>query len=55
MMVKILNDFLEPIREKREALLKRPDDLEDILRAGNQKAAEKARETMKRIREAMGI
>lgn len=55
MMVKILNDFLEPIREKREGLLKRADDLEDILRTGNQKASSIARATLERVRKAMGI
>lgn len=55
MMVKILNDFLEPIRERRAQFLKRPDDLNDILKLGNQKASRVAQRTMERVRKAMGV
>ncbi|MBI2980885.1 MAG: tryptophan--tRNA ligase, partial [Deltaproteobacteria bacterium] len=55
MMAKILNDFLEPIRNKREELLKRPDDLRDMIQEGNRKARQIAVRTMERVREAMKL
>ncbi len=55
MMVEILNDFLTPIRKKRAEFTQRPDDLEDILKAGNQKASQIAQQTMERVRKAMQL
>lgn len=55
MMANILNNFLDPIRKKREELLKRPKDLEDIIQEGNRRAHEVAAQTMERVRSAMKL
>lgn len=54
-MAKILNDFLAPIRDKRKELAAHPKRIDEIARAGCEKATRVARETMRRVREAMGI
>lgn len=51
----ILNEKLEPIRDKRKMYLKDEKKLKDILREGNIKAREFAKETMERVREGMGL
>ena len=53
MMVKVLNDFLAPIRERREKILQNPKDLDEILERGKKKAEKIARLTMERVRKAM--
>ena len=45
----------ERMREKREALLARPKDLDDLVALGNAKARESAERTMVQVREAMKI
>jgi tryptophanyl-tRNA synthetase len=50
-----LNAHLEPFRERRAAMLARPDYLKEILFAGSKRAREAARETMVRVRDAMKI
>jgi tryptophanyl-tRNA synthetase len=45
----------ERMRAKREALLARPKDLDDIVQLGNRKAREAAEKTMVQVREAMRI
>lgn len=50
-----INAFLEPIRTKREDLLKNQDVLLDIASEGSRKAAERARETMDQVRSALSI
>ena len=50
-----LNDFLEPIRERRAALEARPGLVEDVIATGNARMREVARETMRQVRKAMGI
>lgn len=46
---------LQPIRERREQLLARPQDLLDILTAGAQRARRIARETIGEVKERMGL
>jgi tryptophanyl-tRNA synthetase len=46
---------LRPIRERREAIDRDPSIVWDALRAGNQKARERAGETMALVRDAMKI
>lgn len=46
---------LDPIRTRRQFWETRPDDVEDILREGGQKARRRAGETMDRVRSAMGL
>jgi tryptophanyl-tRNA synthetase len=48
-----LNAHLDPIRERRNAVLARPDYLKEILFQGSKRAREVARETMTRVRDAM--
>ena len=50
-----INSFLDPIRARREELLKSRDTLLDILNEGSAKAAERARETMGLVRSALSI
>ncbi len=47
--------FHTPIYEKRTELLKRTDDIRDIIREGNKKARETAEKTMNEVRSAMKI
>lgn len=50
-----LNEFLKPIRERREEFAKDPENLDKILKEGTAKAREVAKETMKKVRSAMKI
>lgn len=50
-----VNDFLEPIRERREALVGEDDYIHDIISDGNRRAEEIARETLEQVKEAMGM
>ena len=51
----VLNDLLEPVRERRDELKKHPGRVDDILRAGTAKALLLAEETMREVREALQI
>ncbi len=51
----LINAELAPARERFEALMARPGDIEEVLQAGARKARERARPLMRRIREAIGI
>jgi tryptophanyl-tRNA synthetase len=50
-----LNAHLEPIRERRAAVLAKPDRLKEILFEGSKRARTVAAQTMNRVREAMRI
>jgi tryptophanyl-tRNA synthetase len=50
-----LNAHLDPIRERRAALLARPDQLKDVLFEGSRRARVVAGETMARVRDAVKI
>lgn len=50
-----LNQFLEPLRERREEYLSKPSLVEDILESGAERARSIARETLRMTREAMGL
>jgi tryptophanyl-tRNA synthetase len=50
-----LNNYLDPIRERRAAMLARPDLLKDILFEGSRRARLVAEQTMGRVRDAMRI
>ena len=52
-LIKNMNEFLEPIRKEREKY--NPELVKEILDEGTKKAQEKAKDTMKRIKEAMKI
>ena len=48
-----LNAHLEPIRERRAALLAKPDTVREILHEGSARARKVAIETMERVRDAV--
>ncbi len=50
-----LESFLQPIRDRRAEYLRIPGVVEDILAQGNRRMREVARDTMTRVREAMGL
>lgn len=50
-----MNLLLEPMRERRASYISRPNDVEDILRAGNRRARELAQGTLAEVRDAMGM
>ncbi len=54
-MIKHVITDLEPIRERRAALEKRPGYVEEVLERGNRAAAKKAEETMTEVRTAVGL
>ncbi|MBH60476.1 MAG: tryptophan--tRNA ligase [Dehalococcoidia bacterium] len=54
-LAETLNNFLSPIREKREYYENNPKEVEDALMSGTSKAREIASETMKMVRAAMKI
>jgi tryptophanyl-tRNA synthetase len=50
-----VNTMLEPIRERRQRALARPDYIRDVLVEGSRKAQVIARETMERVRSAVKL
>jgi len=54
-LVAALNQFLDPIRERRAEYERQPGLLEDILAEGSRRARAEARETLDLAREAMGL
>ena len=55
LLAQILIDYLEPIRRRREELLRDRDTVLDILVEGSRKARERAGETHGAVRAAMGL
>jgi tryptophanyl-tRNA synthetase len=51
-LAKKLNDFLEPIREKRAYFEARPSIIRDGVQEGNRRARDEAKETLRLVREA---
>jgi len=49
----IINEFLEPIKERRNYYKDRKSFIKTVLRSGNEKARKEARETLKLVREAI--
>ena len=54
-LIKNINKELEPIREKRKYYEDRPNEVKDILMAGTNNAQKIAKETMKKVKEAMKL
>ena len=54
-LARALNAFLDPIRERRAAYAADPERIEAIIDAGNARMRHEARETMARVRAAMGL
>jgi tryptophanyl-tRNA synthetase len=54
-LVRAVNDFLEPMRQRRADFEARQGYVAEVLHAGNQRMRVVARETMARVRDAMGL
>lgn len=54
-LARAINNFLDPIRERRADFEKDPDRVEGYLRRGTERMQEEARQTMELVREAMGL
>ncbi|MBI4519767.1 MAG: tryptophan--tRNA ligase [Gemmatimonadetes bacterium] len=54
-LVTALNAFLDPIRERRRQAEQNPDLIRDIILTGTARMREEAGETMRCVREAMGL
>jgi tryptophanyl-tRNA synthetase len=54
-LARALNEFLEPMRERRAYYLAHPLQLQDVLAAGIRRMQAEAAETMRLVREAMGL
>jgi len=52
-MAKNLISFLEPIHEKRNYYMSKPDEIEDVIISGGQKAGIIAKDTMEQVRDAI--
>jgi len=52
-MLKHLEEELQPIRDRRADIASRPDDLKDIVRAGNERARIEAGRTMEKVRKTL--
>jgi len=50
-----LNEFLDPIRRRRKELVTQPGLVDDILKRGSERARKEAVETLKLVKEAMGL
>jgi tryptophanyl-tRNA synthetase len=50
-----INNFLDPIRERRAELERNPKVVQEVLLAGSDRARAEAQETMRMMREAMGL
>lgn len=54
-LVKVLNNFLDPIREKRAEYERQPELVERILREGTEKARKEAQKTLIEVKKAMKL
>jgi tryptophanyl-tRNA synthetase len=54
-LVQKIDQHFSTARERRKELAKRPDEVEDILRAGARRAREEAQKTMELVRSACGL
>lgn len=50
-----INDFLRPVRERRDQLARDPERVNKIIEYGNEKARKVARKTLQDVREIMGL
>lgn len=54
-LIKNIEEYFEPIREKRDYYNKRPNEVKDILMSGTNKARKTAKTTMERVKKAMKL
>lgn len=52
-LVDVLNEFLDPIRQRRSYFEKHPEDVLDALRSGTEKARQVTSETMRMVKKAI--
>jgi tryptophanyl-tRNA synthetase len=55
LLARNMNAYLDPFRERRAQLAQHPDQVWDILDDGQRRASRIARETMRQVREAIGL
>ncbi len=55
LLIKVLNEFLEPIRKRREYFIAHPEEVTKALLSGTARAKKIAEDTMNKVREAMKI
>jgi len=55
MLAREINEFLEPIRERRNYFESNPDELEGIFREGTKKASQRAELTLREVREKTNL
>lgn len=51
----IMEEFLAPIRQRRKEYEQNPDEVQKILKAGNEKARARAQQTLAKVRKAMHL
>lgn len=54
-LVRALNAFLDPVRERRAHFAGQPDMIDEIIREGTKRARAEAQETLARVKTAMGL
>ena len=54
-LIKNLNEFLKPIKERRKQYEENPELVKQILDEGTEVARKRAKENMKKVKEAMKI
>ncbi len=54
-LVEVLNEFLEPIRQKRREYETQPELVDKILKEGTEKVREEAKKTLEEVKKAMKI
>lgn len=54
-LAKNINEFLDPIREKRKYYEERPELVDKILKDGTERARKTAKETLRKVKEAMKL
>jgi len=54
-LIRALNAFLDPLRERRQVFAAREGLVEEVLEQGTARAREEAAKTMSLVREAMGL
>ena len=54
-LITAMNKFLSPMRERRQRFMSQPKLVDDILRSGSEKVTREGRETVRLMREAMGM
>ncbi len=54
-LARAINEFLAPIRERRAYYEARPEMIEEILYSGNRRMRQESAETMRLVRQAMGL